>query len=804
MDVKQDQKIGERADSKGLLRALFPELCVPMRERGAALLTDALVFGLALLFSRTHLGYGMYPFALALLAARRMRVIPAALGAILGSLSLGAVGGIFSAAYVFCVLLRVVFSYPAPRRVLLPVTNAVFTEERGLRVLSAALTGGALAAYELLYSGAVTHALYFAAAAILAPTLLCAVLAPLYDTPLSFGDILGKDRLSLLPFGSVRPAAAEGAILALLASVGYALLPLALFGIDLSPLYATAATLFVARRAGAARGAVVGLALGLIGSVTGGIATAAIGLAAGFLFPYGALAATLFGLMAGIGAASWLGGLSGFLATAPEAAFGAVLIFPLLGLTKSADNPALTELDRRSLCEAARSAARATAPEGERLFRLSTAFSALSSMFYRRSDEARRPRSAEYLAECEGVCARYCATCSNRVRCWEQSDRPAERAVYELSARLYESGRITEADLSAELRELCPQSDAILDEIRDACAAMALSRFRGERCEFLSQDYAMLARLLSDAAAYDSEEEREDAEGERALCEALAEDAEGIEIAVYGTRKKRMAAVSHDADLLRERAALLQKRSEEVLACRLDEPTVSAAGRIAMITMQTAHRYTCDFAKAGVPIGGVSGDVLSSFETEDGYFCAMLSDGMGSGERAAEAAGICTEFLEAMLRAGASRKTALRMCSDLVRTQGEECSATVDLMIFDLFYGDATFIKSGAAPSYIKREKQILRVRSRTMPLGILHAPDAEQIHVEVKDGDILILLSDGLAPDNEDPDWLISLLSRESADDLSALSTRIVAEAVSRPDPPTDDISVGLVRIREIPSDDK
>ena len=101
--------------------------------------------------------------------------------------------------------------------------------------------------------------------------------------------------------------------------------------------------------------------------------------------------------------------------------------------------------------------------------------------------------------------------------------------------------------------------------------------------------------------------------------------------------------------------------------------------------------------------------------------------------------------------------------------------------------------------SYIKRGGEILRVRSRTMPLGILHSPDAEQINAEVKAGDILVLLSDGLAPDNEDPAWLLSLLSRESGDCLSALATRIVAEAVSRPEPPTDDITVGLVRITEV-----
>ena len=802
MEVKENQKIDARVGDGGVFRALFPELCVPKGERGAALLCDALVFGLALLFAKTHLAYGMYPFALSFLAARKMRVVPALLGAILGSLSLGAVGGIFALSYLICLFLRVGLSYPAPRRVVFPVTEALFAEERGLRVLAAALSGGSLAAYELLYSGAVPHALYFAATAILSPTLLTMLLAPLYDTPLSPADLLGRGQAPFARFGRVRPAAAECAILTLLAAIGYSLSSLSLFGLDLSPLFAVAATLFVARRTGAARGAVAGLALGLIGSIEAAISTSAIGLVSGFLFPYGALPATLFGLAAGVGVASWLGGLSGFLATAPEAAVGAVLIFPLLGLARSTGDPAATELDRRTLAEAARSAARATPPEGERLHRLGTAFSALSSMFYRRSDEEKRPRSAEYLAECEGVCARHCATCSNRVRCWEQADRPAERTVYALATRLFEVGRITEGDISDELRDICPRHDVILDEIRDACAAMALSRFRGERSEFLSQDYAMLASLLSDAAAFDREEECEDTDGEDALLSALGDTQEGVQLAVFGTRKKRMAAVSHNAGALREYTPRIREAAEGVFGCRMSAPTVTAAGQLAVSVMQTARRFACEACEAGVPIGGVSGDVIRFFEVSDDYFYALLSDGMGSGEGAAAAAGVCTEFLETMLKAGAGRKTALRMCGELLRTQGEECSTTVDLLIFDLCYGNATFIKSGAAPSYIKRGGEILRVRSRTMPLGILHTPDAEQINVEIRPGDILILLSDGLASDNEDPDWLLTLLSRESGESLSALATRIVAEAVSRPEPPTDDITVGLVRITEIPED--
>ena len=194
--------------------------------------------------------------------------------------------------------------------------------------------------------------------------------------------------------------------------------------------------------------------------------------------------------------------------------------------------------------------------------------------------------------------------------------------------------------------------------------------------------------------------------------------------------------------------------------------------------------------------GAPSGDTLSLFETKDDFFYALLSDGMGTGERAAVASRVSCDFLRTMLRAGCGRKATIRMLNDLVRARGEECSATVDILVFDLLYGDAAFIKSGAAPSYIKRGREILRVRSRTMPLGIAKSADAERIHVTVEEGDVLILLSDGLVPEEEDPAWLLSLLSEESAADLGALCRRIMAEAVSKDPPPADDMTVTAIKI--------
>ena len=792
MDTRIATQAAPQAVRHPLWRALFPELFGPREGRGAELLHEALVFGVAWLLARAHLAAGAYPFAFAYLAARRRRVVPCLLGAVAGAATLGPVGGVFITAYLSLFSLRLLLSLPVPRRAIFPVTAALFSERLGLRVMAAALVGAALGGYELLFFGVTTYALLFTAASVLAPTLLTLLYGAVYEAPLSLTAVLGRPREAPL---ALSPAVRCSA-LSLLAALAFALRPLSLFGLSLFSVYTVALTLFVARRLGAARAGVLGLALGLLGPLTTAPAYALLGILSGLLFPHGILPALFVGTLGAVGLATYADGLSGFLALAPECTVTVLIGAPLLGRLLPSRDPAEDELSLRRRREAAAEGARRREGEGDRLFRLGAALSSLSGMFYRLSDETRRPAAAEYFVECEKVCARHCATCSNRVRCWEQGERVAEKAVYALAGTLRKTGKISSDLLPSELRCGCPKIETILDEIREECASLCLRRHRGDRNEFLSHDYAMLSRVLTEAAAGDREERTPDTETAARLTALLERDLPEVSVAVVGKRDKRVAAAAQDASLLERGAPLLHAAAEELLGCRFTEPTLGTVDGVPTLTMRPRRRFAVSFATAGVPRTAEepSGDRLRFFETAEDGFYALLSDGMGSGEAAARTAAVSVEFLSGMLEAGASRRVALRMLNNLVRTREDECSATVDMLCFDLVFGNATFIKSGAAPSYIKRGAEVFRVRSRTMPLGLMKTPDAERINVEVREGDVLLMLSDGIAPENEDPAWLISLLAEEDATDLSALGTRIVAEAVSRNE--RDDTTVGLIKI--------
>ena len=203
------------------------------------------------------------------------------------------------------------------------------------------------------------------------------------------------------------------------------------------------------------------------------------------------------------------------------------------------------------------------------------------------------------------------------------------------------------------------------------------------------------------------------------------------------------------------------------------------------------------------------GDITDAFITENSYFYALISDGMGSGSSAAYISGVCAIFIEKMLSAGNRADITLRMLNNVIRNEnmgcGNECSATIDLLEIDLMSGVASFIKSGAAPTYIAREGTVYKVSSRTMPIGIIKDADAKITRFDTKKGDIIVMMSDGCCHDSDDCPWLVEYLCAFMAKNkkidcpkeelCERLKSEILREASKNRDSKTekDDISVSV-----------
>lgn len=151
-------------------------------------------------------------------------------------------------------------------------------------------------------------------------------------------------------------------------------------------------------------------------------------------------------------------------------------------------------------------------------------------------------------------------------------------------------------------------------------------------------------------------------------------------------------------------------------------------------------------AKAVKETEKVSGDNYSFYEGEDGKMVVVLSDGMGSGEKACKDSGRVVELTERLLEAGFRKEAAIQLINGALASSGqEENMSTLDVCDLNLYTGECEFIKVGAACTYIKRGRLVDRLSTQSFPLGVFGQLEPEVMYRTLQNGDYVIMLSDGV-----------------------------------------------------------
>ena len=151
-------------------------------------------------------------------------------------------------------------------------------------------------------------------------------------------------------------------------------------------------------------------------------------------------------------------------------------------------------------------------------------------------------------------------------------------------------------------------------------------------------------------------------------------------------------------------------------------------------------------AKAVKEAEKVSGDNYSFYEGEDGKMTIILSDGMGSGEKACRDSERVVELTERLLEAGFRKEAAIQMINGALTASGqEENMSTLDICDINLYTGECEFIKAGAVCTYIKRGQLVDRLSAQNFPLGVFGQLEPEVLYRTLQSGDYVIMMSDGI-----------------------------------------------------------
>ncbi len=757
---------------------------------------------LALLFGCAAGPFGCHPFGIALLSAANVFVPHCLLGLVISSLFLRGQAVAMTVAYILCfsaraLICRKLLARPDAR--LARSVHGMFGESILIRCAISCFCAFVIGMLRLITGGF----LYYDLFGLTAGFFLC----PLCTLALS-GMFTKNEQIRRY---------AELSAGTLIFITVFALREYSVWGF--SPAFAAAffVTLWAASCGGALRGCAVGLAAGIacgsvrvfeaaenadlaysVGAAPCLLATA--GLLAGFLWKRNKPAAMAAGCVALMTVGVAMDGFEILQRLLPDTLTAAAVFAPLSLYNIMPRLPVFssTEADRRD--EEFYMMEKKHTDTTLRMHALSETFSHLSEVIYTLSDRLRRPGIMDLKQVCDRVFDGCCEKCSLFAFCWERESSSTMDAQSKITAALYQNGRIELSDIPPYLRERCYNIEKITANINLETAHLIERLIGSDKTEAFAVDYDALSKLLAESVAKNDAEYKINEELTKKLQRSLRYmDLRAAGALCYGERKKQVIIGGVELASVRMGAEELRLAVENTLQTPLCMPHFHIEEDTVTVTLRARRCFRIESARASnvKEEESTNGDTAAVFENREDFCYALISDGMGSGKEAAITSKLCAVFCEQMLRSGNTKHVTLEMLNGFIRSRGNECSATIDLAEIDLLSGEAFFVKSGAAPSYVLREGNLYKLQSKTVPIGILRDLDAEQIRLDLEAGDILVMFSDGVAQSLEEGIWLAELLGCEWEDDLQRMADKILEHAVMN-NTRSDDMTVVLMRITE------
>ena len=350
-----------------------------------------------------------------------------------------------------------------------------------------------------------------------------------------------------------------------------------------------------------------------------------------------------------------------------------------------------------------------------------------------------------------------CANCMQCAICWDKPDAPMYQALGNYLTAMHQRGKADRAPRE-HLQQHCAHSEALMME---ATRVFERARLNLAWYNRLLENRAVIAEQM-EAMAYIMQDCTRDAvdltkkeKPALASLRYLAKE-QGILLQNIRLLEKKNGRITLSAEARSKQGNCISvKALTKVVTRALDLDMVlhrdskTLIGKLPgpfVYEEDTLYHSTYGVARLIRDGAVVSGDNFSYIENHDGQVVMMLSDGMGSGSSACKESELVLELMERFLEAGFSEETSLRMLNAACVLHDQEDSySTMDICKVDLYTGDASFYKIGAAAAFLKCGEEAVCIPCANLPVGADVQPQIWTEHATVNSGDYIVLVTDGV-----------------------------------------------------------
>lgn len=385
------------------------------------------------------------------------------------------------------------------------------------------------------------------------------------------------------------------------------------------------------------------------------------------------------------------------------------------------------------------------------------------------------------------VCDNVCFSCTMRSFCWTTAFDDTMNVFNDIGTALRAQGKATLSNAPDYFITRCTRKEQLLDTfnreyanyLESLSAQDELGRIRSQAAE----QFGTIAQMLGDLSdEYAQTRTYDDRAAYRVRTHLQAHKVPVTEADCILDKDGRMTV-----HILCDPVKGVDRRmvSDEVGAAARREfelPCVNTCGGQTLITLSEKACYSAPASGAQITCSGspVSGDSYECFNDGCGRQILVISDGMGTGARAAVDGAMASGLLARLIKAGFGFDCALKVVnSSLLVKSSDESLATLDIACIDLFTGQVDFLKAGAPASFIRKNGKAHKLENASLPAGILPEVSFARSSAMLREGDIVLMASDGALEGNTE--WICAHLEDWKDGDARELASHIAQEAKRR-----------------------
>ncbi len=442
-----------------------------------------------------------------------------------------------------------------------------------------------------------------------------------------------------------------------------------------------------------------------------------------------------------------------------------------------------------------------------RLKSVSNSFSSLGETLLHFSDNEAYENGGDIATVFDRAAEKVCCRCKKAELCWGKEFNSTYKRFFGVLSGIEKSGVIEEADVNEYFGAKCQSIPRLTAELNNQLNIYRINnawrKRLGESREAVSQQISGVSKIINELAREINEDINYDSLTASEL--RLRIESRGVKIRDINVIKNRESKLRIEMSIRRSDwtsrgRGVIRAAAEGVTGNKINIYQIGEDGDFVMIMIDEREQFEIEQGYASALASEKSGDNFRCVMPGGGKFVITLSDGMGTGQRAADESQAIIELLDSFLRAGFDKRVAVRLINSImVLKSANDSFATLDMCIIDLHTGEVEFIKTGAEPSFIKQGGQVETVRTASLPVGLLPEMEVETFARRVGDGDTIVMVTDGVETKAGGNKWIKGFM--ENTDETSAndLASRLLDRAIKENNGEvSDDMTVISLKIRK------